>query len=272
MTDLLAAAGVVVHRLADAFPMITPVDWPDFRNDVARNGIVEPVVWSHDGLLVDGRNRLTAWLELGNALGDCPSTVLAADADVDSLIVSWNIARRHMTTGQRAAAAAVGYDYYADAVRPVGRPANNADKLIGIIGDARDVAGAAFNVSPAYVDRARRVMRDKPALFSELQSGALTLNAAWSKLNPATASVSVDTVAQPEREIPVTADAIRTFFRNESLDLVTDLLAELLFITESRHSSVSPAPFTRDDLNALNAGRRAERADRIAANAALYDR
>ncbi len=51
------------HPLADALPMATGNDFLELVESIRKNGQIEPIV-AHDGMIVDGRNRLKACKKL----------------------------------------------------------------------------------------------------------------------------------------------------------------------------------------------------------------
>lgn len=183
--DLGALDGVDVHPLANSFPMISAVEWADFVGDIAENGVVQPIIWSADGgTLVDGRNRLTAWVELGNTVDSCPSVRLGEGDDEFSVIVSLNISRRQMTNGQRACSAARAYDVYAGRAELRMR-AGVKDPGVNLREGRRraaDECGSDFRVGGSYVDRARKLMINRTDLFDSVEQGKLTMNQAWSQM------------------------------------------------------------------------------------------
>jgi len=105
-----------VHPVASIFPMMSAKEEQDLCMSIADLGLQEPVV-IHEGLLVDGRNRLKACISTGvpvrtvewakvaahhhlrtgkGGLEDFPATT------VDQWIMARNIARRSITDDQRA--------------------------------------------------------------------------------------------------------------------------------------------------------------------------
>lgn len=52
------------HEVENLFPMMTPEEFSELKNDIAANGLIEPI-WLHNGKIIDGRNRYNACLELG---------------------------------------------------------------------------------------------------------------------------------------------------------------------------------------------------------------
>jgi len=104
-----------VHPVASIFPMMSAKEEQDLCMSIADLGLQEPVV-IHEGLLVDGRNRLKACISTGvpvrtvewakvaahhhlrtgkGGLEDFPATT------VDQWIMARNIARRSITEDQR---------------------------------------------------------------------------------------------------------------------------------------------------------------------------
>lgn len=106
-----------VHPVASIFPMMSEKEERDLRDSICVIGLQEPVV-VHEGLLVDGRNRVKACLACGvpirtvewskvvsnhhlrtgnGSMDDFPATT------VDAWIMSRNVDRRNLTPDQIAA-------------------------------------------------------------------------------------------------------------------------------------------------------------------------
>lgn len=90
------------HPAAELFPMLAPDDLADLADDIAANGLREPV-WLWDDpergtVLLDGRNRLAACQAAG-----VPCVTRRYDGgDPVGFVLSMNLKRRHLTPGQRA--------------------------------------------------------------------------------------------------------------------------------------------------------------------------
>lgn len=102
---------------ADVFPMLADDDLEDLANDIAANGLREPIVIGRITakgeteeedktvlMLIDGRNRLAACVK-----AKVEPTVRYLADDPTAYVLSANINRRHMTKGQRAMAVAMIY-------------------------------------------------------------------------------------------------------------------------------------------------------------------
>ena len=86
------------HRAAEIFPKMAGADFEALVDDIRQYGQREPIV-VHDGLILDGRNRYQACLQLG-------IEPLTAEWDgtgtPEAFVISMNIHRRHLGSGQRA--------------------------------------------------------------------------------------------------------------------------------------------------------------------------
>lgn len=91
-----------VHPVAALFPMLPDDELDDLAADIAENGLIHPIVLDAEDQLIDGRNRLAACERAGVE----PKFERLNGHDPVAYILSSNIARRHMTKGQRAMAVA----------------------------------------------------------------------------------------------------------------------------------------------------------------------
>ena len=87
------------HPYADAWPMFGTDDLADLAEDIAANGLLDPIVVDGDGLILDGRNRYAACEKAGV---DPTFTVFDGD-DPLGYVLSVNGQRRHQSKGSRAA-------------------------------------------------------------------------------------------------------------------------------------------------------------------------
>jgi N6-adenosine-specific RNA methylase IME4 len=96
--------GYQTHPAADCFPMLSGEDYQQLKASIEEVGLLEPVVIDDDDLIVDGRNRAKACTELGRDF-DVENIAEHTDEDPISFVIAKNLARRHMTPGERAVAA-----------------------------------------------------------------------------------------------------------------------------------------------------------------------
>jgi hypothetical protein len=89
-----------VHPVAALFPMLPDDELDDLAEDIRANGLLHPIVLDADGVLIDGRNRLEACRRAGVE----PRFERLNGREPIAFVLSANVARRHLTLGQRAMA------------------------------------------------------------------------------------------------------------------------------------------------------------------------
>lgn len=95
-----------IHPLADAWPMLGEQEIADLADDIAANGLTDPITLDANGALIDGRNRLAA-CQIAGVTPVFESVALATDAEVAAFVSSRNAERRHLSSGQQAAGRAL---------------------------------------------------------------------------------------------------------------------------------------------------------------------
>ncbi len=89
-----------IHPAADLFPLITGQEFQDLCDSIGNNGLEIPVVLTHDGFLLDGRNRLRALYATGaterfQTLGEFYAY------DYPGYVMRLNLHRRHLSSEER---------------------------------------------------------------------------------------------------------------------------------------------------------------------------
>lgn len=175
-----------VHPAALAFPEIVGEEFTALVEDIRANGLLNPIIIDEKNVLLDGRNRLRAWVELGN-----PATTIKRHihpGDPLDLIVSSNIRRRHLTDTQLATLAfdlLPQYEARAEERqnkqgREVGRgrPSQKLEapgpQAMQRAPQATDEAAAAAGTSGRTVRRVKRVADEAPDLVEPMRKGELT--------------------------------------------------------------------------------------------------
>ncbi len=104
--ELEVIGSFTVHPLASRFPLIVGKEFDDLVEAAARAGRLQAVE-VHDGLLIDGRNRVRVQEELRRRGIEIDLPVVAwepsGEETVEEHIWSVNANRRHLTDDQRAA-------------------------------------------------------------------------------------------------------------------------------------------------------------------------
>jgi ParB-like chromosome segregation protein Spo0J len=174
-----------VHPFADEFPYLTEDETLELAQDIHTNGLLHPVVLFENEIL-DGRNRLRA---LGRT--DITSVPVEEYTGTDPVgyIVSLNLTRRHLTTGQRAALAVVALPYYeaaaAERIAATQFQSGQGEVTLaesGQSGKAAEIVAEKFGVGGQAVTRAKSLSLNAPDLFTEMKAGGRTVNDAYSEL------------------------------------------------------------------------------------------
>ena len=91
------------HPLSAIFPAMTAADFAQLRADIAANGLRQPII-IYDGQVLDGWHRLRACSETGTEI--LAEAFTGDDRAAQDFVLSANLARRHLTTSDRAIIAA----------------------------------------------------------------------------------------------------------------------------------------------------------------------
>jgi ParB-like chromosome segregation protein Spo0J len=90
------------HPLTALFPMLPDDELADLAADIKTNGLLQPITLDAEGRVLDGRNRLRA-CEIAEVK---PRFTTYTGENPDAYALSVNLARRHLSKGQRAMVAA----------------------------------------------------------------------------------------------------------------------------------------------------------------------
>jgi hypothetical protein len=175
-----SSSGISVHPAAMLFPMMGEQELSDLADDIAANGLIEPIVLYH-GEVLDGRNRLAACEMAGvephfaEVDGGVPSPTM--------YVLSKNLHRRHLTTSQRGAIAAEVVPLLKEESlarrnghlknQPSFTPTGTNEPF-----HANEIAAKELNVGERTVARAVQVKRENPKAFERVKRGEITLNEA----------------------------------------------------------------------------------------------
>ncbi len=91
-----------MHPLAALVPPMTPEEWAEFKADVKAHGLHEPITL-YEGKILDGTHRYRAAKELGIKIKT--REWRPDDGEPIDFLISENVRRRQLTTGQKAALA-----------------------------------------------------------------------------------------------------------------------------------------------------------------------
>lgn len=156
------------HPFADAFPLLVGEDYELFKQDIKDNGLRDRTIWVQKGLLLDGRNRLRACIDIGKS-ADVKPQIREWEGDAMTLVVAANLRRRQLNASQRAIVACRLYDS-----RPGRKKSIKNDRL-----PTRRVAAGELGVSEGMVVQARQVL-DKgiEQVVASIDAGDITITTA----------------------------------------------------------------------------------------------
>lgn len=174
-------ADLIAHPAAELFPMMSADELGSLADDIAANGLLEPIIIFH-GQILDGRNRFAAC-----KLADVePQFIEMADTAVFSptlYVLSRNLHRRHLTVSQRAAIAAETVPLLQEeAKKRQGRRTDletltpSGVEVYG--GRSNQIAAEALNVGERSVCRAVKVRRENPEEFERVKRGEISVHEA----------------------------------------------------------------------------------------------
>lgn len=150
------------HPLAERFPMLDEDEVREMAASIAAHGQFVPCQMDANGLGLDGRNRSAAC-----ALASVEPRWEVYEGDPVAFIVQVNADRRHLSTGQRAMAVAIG-------LVDVGARSNGRFKR----GSVPDNPSSRDKTWAEAVRRAGLVLDYAPELADQVLMGGLALDAA----------------------------------------------------------------------------------------------
>jgi hypothetical protein len=188
----LKIGNYTTHPAADIFPLMDDGTFALLVADIEKHGLTEPcIAVDVDGetLVLDGRNRLRACLQLGGQGRFEPRWRKYTGPDPVAYVVSTNLHRRHLTESQRALAAARIEEIYACEAKkrqaatqhrgPVRASLPTPEEPRPPTARARDEAAKTVNVSSRSVGYAKVVVEcGVPELVAAVQDGRLAVSVA----------------------------------------------------------------------------------------------
>jgi DNA modification methylase len=175
------------HEVCSIFPMMSDEEFAGLKADIEAHGQREPV-WTYRDKVIDGRNRLRACQELGRE----PLTKeWDGEGSLVEFVVSLNLHRRHLSSGQRAACGTEIEERLAVEAKARQRAAGERGKEGGrgnkkpenpsgnpstrVSAPARDQAAKLVGSNPRYIQDAKAVKAAAPDLHERVKAGTITL-------------------------------------------------------------------------------------------------
>ena len=174
------------HALAELFPRLQGADLTAMADDIEANGLHHAIILYGDPpRVLDGRNRLAA-CSIAN-IEPRFETFEGTEDEALALVLSLNLARRHLSTAQKATLAVRLLPIEREAARRrmhAGRPPSDleppqdvaevsASAEMPINGEANALAGARVGLSKETVRKAARIAQDAPTIFAAMEAGVV---------------------------------------------------------------------------------------------------
>ncbi len=156
-----------LHPLCTLFPRVDGAEFDALVADVKANGLRQPIVL-HDGMILDGGNRYRACVEAGVK----PSFVKFDGDNLVSFVLSANLHRRHLSTGQQAAIVASAQDW-AKAQRHGGDRKSEQSATLHLDSVAKRAAESGASVRTQKM--ADKVVKADPELAKQVAHGEVSL-------------------------------------------------------------------------------------------------
>jgi N6-adenosine-specific RNA methylase IME4 len=173
------------HEFANLFPLLQGKEFDALKDDISENGLLE-AIWLHPGdeSIIDGRNRHRACIETET---QPHFRAWGGEGSLVAFIISMNLHRRHLTSGQRAAIAVEVLPMLETEAKERQRRGGQekvVQKFVGPThaGLAAQQAAELLNTNRQYVSDAKRLWQDAPELFEQIRAGDKTISQAKREL------------------------------------------------------------------------------------------
>lgn len=201
-----------LHPLCTLFPRLNGSEFAALRDDIAANGMRQPIVL-HGGMILDGGNRYRACIEASVE----PTFAEFTGGNLVSFVLSANLHRRHMSIGQQAAIVASAQDW-AKSQQHGG--ARRGDQVATLPLETIKARAAESGASERTQRMADKVAKADPELARKVAHGDVSLPKAHASLTPAPAP------AKPETRSLTTEAPSRAEYEQDELRSAVQLLAQ----------------------------------------------
>ena len=168
-----------LHPLCTLFPRMTGTEFDNLKNDITENGLRQPIML-HDGMILDGGNRYQACVESGAQMEFMEYT----GEDPVSFVLSANLHRRHLSSGQQATIVAAATNW--DSAHGHGGNRKNVAAVQGealhleTVADRAALSGATTRTQKD----ADKLVKEHPELAKQVTSGEKSLYQAVKETKP----------------------------------------------------------------------------------------
>ncbi len=199
------------HEVANVFPLMEGDEFRELVRDIQKHGQQQPIL-THEGKILDGRNRYRACAEAGVE----PWVEKWSGASPVEAVLSLNLHRRHLSSGQRSVIAERMLPHLQEEAKrrrghgqtaPGKRLGNSLPKREGPVDDRKAVAQAAklTGTNRQYVQDAKKLADEAPEMLERVERGEVTIPQAkrelgWSNPKPSPPEPTVGELLGDEAE------------------------------------------------------------------------
>lgn len=201
------------HEVSMIFPMMEEAEYQSLRDDIKKNGLLEPIWIDTDGKIIDGRNRHKACIETNEPI---KFDTVNGNVNLLDFVISKNIHRRHLTTGQRSVIA----EELAN--MPNHRPYKSANLPTYV---SQPEAAKKMNVGERSIRDVKEIKTEMPELIDDIKAGKLTINEAKKQVKEKRHADKIAKQQEKIKDIEISRLIINNDFRladipKESVDLI----------------------------------------------------
>jgi protein gp37 len=196
-----------VHPAAELFPMMTEEERAGLAEDATENGWLDPVVIDQHNRVVDGRHRLMVSVDI-NKDAKIERREFSSEEYIYAFVVSKNLHRRSLSHGLRVTIGTRLEEVYAEAAKerqlatlkkgdvPVETDSSQREDS----GRAAEQAAQAAGVGSTAIKQAKKLRKEAPDLFAQVERGELTLHAAVEQSKQRTQATEKEKPEKPKAE------------------------------------------------------------------------
>jgi hypothetical protein len=182
------------HEIANIFPLMDGPEFAALVDDIKQNGLIEHII-TYDNKIVDGRNRYRACVAAG--VEPRFEAWRPNGVSLTKWVISKNLHRRHLTSGQRAVCALDSLPWLerearerqVQTLKQFATDPNTQDIFDDTVpailperGESREQAAELFGTSARYVQDAKAIQKRRPDLIDKVRSGEMAISEAKREL------------------------------------------------------------------------------------------
>lgn len=162
------------HEVAEIFPLIYGNEFVELKEDIRKYGLREPI-WTYQGKIIDGRNRFRACQETKT---EPRFREWDGQGSLTQFVISLNLHRRHLNSGQRAAIALdilpmLEVEAKERKAHGLTAPGKTLTQKIAEAseGESTQQAAELLGTNKQYVKDAKAIKGRDPKLFDKVKAG-----------------------------------------------------------------------------------------------------